>query len=158
MSLTLLLAAASIMSSHCSRLSAIGFSTRTCLPALQASTVRRWCSWWPSTTATGVDLVIGQEIGVRGVALGNVVFVHVLAALLFEQIGDRDDLDVIEGSDGITVGGGNAAQSDDSDFQFVHAGLSRFSVLWLFLGVFWFIKKIGNVHFAVWGKITVFRE
>ena len=72
----------------------------------------------------GVDLVIGQEIGVRGVALGNVVFVHVLAALLFEEIGDRDDLDVIEGGDGITVGGGNAAQSDDSDFQFGHVWLT----------------------------------
>ena len=42
MSLTPLAAAAAIMSSHWSRLMAMGFSTRTCLPALQASTVSRW--------------------------------------------------------------------------------------------------------------------
>ena len=129
MSLTLLLAAASIMSSHCSRLSAIGFSTRTCLPALQGVDGEAVVELMAQHDGHGVDLVIGQEIGVGGVAFGNAVFVHVLAALLFEQIGDRDDLDVVEGGDCITVGAGDAAQPDDSYFQFRHVCLSR-SCVW----------------------------
>ena len=70
-----------------------------------------------------VDLVVGQQLGVRGVALGDVVLLHVVAALLLEQIGDRDDLDVVEGCDGAAVGAGDAAQPDDSDFQSGHAYL-----------------------------------
>ena len=71
-----------------------------------------------------VDLVVGQQFGVRGVAFGDVIFLHVVAALLLEQIGDRDDLDVIEGCDGAAVGACDAAQPDDSDFQSGHICLA----------------------------------
>ena len=44
-SFTPLARAAAIISSHCSSVSAMGFSTSTCLPAFSASTLSRWCSW-----------------------------------------------------------------------------------------------------------------
>ena len=44
----------------------------------------------------GFDLVVLQKLGVRRVALGDVVLLHIFTSLLFEQIGDRDDLDVVK--------------------------------------------------------------
>jgi hypothetical protein len=77
----------------------------------------------------GFDLVVLQKLGVRRVALGDVVLLHIFTALLFEEIGDRDDLDVVEGVNGTTVGAGDAAQADDSYFQFRHVCLSCSCVL-----------------------------
>ena len=77
----------------------------------------------------GFDLVVLQKLGVRRVALGDVVLLHILTALLFEQIGDRDDLDVVKRRDGKTMGAGDAPQPDDSYFQFRHVCLSRSCVL-----------------------------
>ena len=53
----------------------------------------------PEHDGDRVDVGIRQEFVVGWIALGDVVLVHVLAPLLLEQIGNRDDFHLVEMGD-----------------------------------------------------------
>ena len=59
--------------------------------------------------AHGVDLGILKELGVRGVALGDVVVVHELGARGFDQVGAGHKLYVFQLRNAVGVGTGNPA-------------------------------------------------
>ena len=67
--------------------------------------------------AHGVDLGVLQQFRVRGVALRDVVGVHVLGARGLDQIGAGHDLHVVQLRNALGMGTGNAAQANHSNSQ-----------------------------------------
>jgi len=50
----------------------------------------------------GLDLVIGEEFGVRSIAARNVISRHIFITLLFKEIGNGDDFHVVETRNRVT--------------------------------------------------------
>jgi hypothetical protein len=64
----------------------------------------------------GVNVVVLQELGMRVVPLGNVVFLHVLSPLFLKQVRDSEDFNlIVELRDSIAVRASDSTTTDDSN-------------------------------------------
>ena len=67
----------------------------------------------PEHYGHGFDLIVLKQLSVRSISARNIIFVHEFLALIFKQIRNCNNLDVIEVGDRITVRTGDAAQPND---------------------------------------------